>query len=124
MVRARIMLCSSFLFTCSGAFGYHFGGLNEVPIGVMECRDSDRTSVHGILYDADEDIGRKMQPESARPRRRRALTGVLSYQNILSHRHRRVERMLMPYVHAHRQGRPPGWPNCARTVFGRSPILG
>ena len=68
------MLCSSFLFTCSGAFGYHFGGLNEVPIGVMECRDRDRTGVHGILDHADEDIGRKVQPESARPRPMSALT--------------------------------------------------
>src|SRR5215208_1799602 len=78
MVRARIMLCSSFLFTCSGAFGYHFGGLKEVPIGVMECRDRDRTGVHGILDDADEDIGRKVQPESARPRPRSALTTEFS----------------------------------------------
>jgi len=68
------MLCSSFLFTCSGAFGYHFGGLNEVPIGVMECRDRDRTGVRGILDDADEDIGRRVQPELARSRPRSALT--------------------------------------------------
>src|SRR5215208_3063028 len=57
----------------SGVLGYHFGGLNEVPIGVMECRDRDRAGVHGILDDADEDIGRKVQPESARPRPRSAL---------------------------------------------------
>src|SRR5262245_20334798 len=73
MVLARIMLCSSFLFTCSGPFGYHFGGLNEVSIGVMECCDCDRTGVHRVLDDADDDIGRKVQPESARPRPRSAL---------------------------------------------------
>jgi hypothetical protein len=72
------MLCSSFLFTSSGTFGYHLGGLNEVPIGVMECRDRDRTGVIEILDAADEDIGRKVQPESARPRHRSALTSCAS----------------------------------------------